>query len=80
MDRPDGRIKADHITIDIDPPARQPSETNQTLKLIQVASLPQTIQGWMLVIFFGLELVAKTVGVAQSFGVISSTTNTTLPR
>ena len=47
------------------------------IKFHNVASLPQTIQGWLLVVFFGLELITKSVAVVQSFNGI---TNSTLPR
>ena len=77
MDSPDARINADHIVIDIDPIPKPLKESTQIIKFHNVASLPQTIQGWLLVVFFGLELITKSVAVVQSFNGI---TNSTLPR
>ena len=77
MDGTDARIKADHIVIDIEPAPKPLAETTQVIKFHNVASLPQTIQGWLLVVFFGLELLTKTVAVVQSFSVPC---NSTLPR
>ena len=74
MDSPDARIKADHIVIDIDPSPKPIKESTQIIKFHNVASLPQTIQGWMLVVFIGLELITKTVAAVQSFNNNSNST------
>ena len=46
MDGTDARIKADYIVIDIEPAPKPLADTTQVIKFHNVASLPQTIQGW----------------------------------
>lgn len=68
MDAADGRIKADHLVIDLDP---LPLETTQNIKLYNQATLPQKIRDWLVVGLSAISLFASISSLATANGLVS---------
>ena len=75
MDGPDGRIRADHLDIELDqsPPA---SRKPQQLKLYNMLLLAQKIQLWLIVGLSLGSLITNCTSIASSFHLLPTSNST----
>jgi len=79
MDNRDGGwLKADQLEIRIDDSPItspiKPEATTQKLKLYNVATLPQKIQLWIIVLLSLLSLISNFVSIASTVGILPNRT------
>lgn len=79
MDNRDGGwLKANQLEIKIDDAPlnipNKPEETTQKLKLYNVATLPQKIQLWIIVLLSLLSLISNFVSIASTVGILPNQT------
>jgi len=67
MDEPDARIRATNLDIELDIFNNKTPEA-QKIKLYNVATLPQKIQLWLIVILSVASLVTNITSIATTFG------------
>ena len=69
MDIPEGRIRADRLDIEFNQ-ARLPSHEPQSVKLYNMATLPQKIQLWLIVGLSLGSLITNLTFIASLFHIL----------
>ena len=75
MDIPEGRIRADRLDIEFN---QAPLTTNepQRVKLYNMATLPQKIQLWLIVVLSLGSLITNLTSIASSFHLLPESNST----
>lgn len=71
MDETDAHIRATNLDIEFDSNNNSKSTETQKIQLYNVATLPQKIQLWLIVVLSVASLVTNLTSIAATFGLSS---------